>query len=97
MLIHRYKELLLILLRHFSSFVSLSSMDIVVGSLTSELFVCSYSATEERSLSVADRLDGLARARKHGDTIKEWLQLSEDDLSEYRVSRPAAAGKKRVS
>lgn len=72
-------------------------MDIVVGSLSSELFVRFGSVTEERSLSVADRLDGLARARKHGDTIKEWLQLSEDDLSEYRVSRPAAAGKKRVS
>lgn len=65
--------------------------------LSSELLVYCGSVTKERPLSVADRLDGLARARKHGDTIKEWLQLSDDDLSEYRISRPATAGKKRVS
>lgn len=45
---------------------------------------------------VVDRLDGLAKARKPGNTIKEWLQLSDDDLSEYRLSRPTQPGKKRV-
>lgn len=47
--------------------------------------------------SVLDRLDGLAKARKSGNTIKEWLQLSDDELSEYKVSRPDSSGKKRVS
>lgn len=46
----------------------------------------------EHSGEKLDRLDGLAKARKSSDTIKDWLQLPED----YYESLPSVSGKKRV-